>query len=50
MKTVRIAAAQTPEFLEDIDAALDCLAIVAARAKAEGAVLLCLPEGFLQGI
>jgi predicted amidohydrolase len=49
MKTVKIAAAQTPEFLEDIDAALDCLKLVAARAEAEGAVLVCLPEGFLQG-
>jgi predicted amidohydrolase len=49
MKTVRIAAAQTVEFREDIEAALKCLADVAARAKAEGASLLCFPEGFLQG-
>jgi predicted amidohydrolase len=49
MKTVRIAAAQTVEFREDIAAALSCVADVAARAEAEGAALLCFPEGFLQG-
>lgn len=36
-------------FREDIEAALDCVADVAARAEAEGASLLCFPEGFLQG-
>jgi predicted amidohydrolase len=49
MKTVRIAAAQTVEFREDIEAALTCVVDVAARAEAEGAALLCFPEGFLQG-
>jgi predicted amidohydrolase len=49
VKTVRIAAAHTVEFREDIEAALKCVADVAARAKAEGASLLCFPEGFLQG-
>jgi predicted amidohydrolase len=49
MKTVRIAAAQTVEFREDIEAALNCVAVVAARAESEGASLLCFPEGFLQG-
>ncbi|SEE06991.1 Predicted amidohydrolase [Rhizobiales bacterium GAS188] len=49
MKTARIAAAQTVEFREDIEAALNCVADVAARAEAEGASLLCFPEGFLQG-
>jgi predicted amidohydrolase len=49
MKTVRIAAAQTVEFREDIEAALKCVADVAARAEAEGVSLLCFPEGFLQG-
>src|SRR5689334_12574433 len=49
MKTVRIGAAQTVEFREDIEAALNCVADVAARAEAEGASLLCFPEGFLQG-
>ncbi len=49
MKTVRIAAAQTVEFQEDIEAALNCVADVAARAETEGTSLLCFPEGFLQG-
>ena len=49
MKTVRIAAAQTPEFIEDTEAALDHVVDVAALAKTEGASLLCFPEGFLQG-
>ncbi len=49
MRTVRIAAAQTVEFREDIEAALRCIADVTARAEAEGAVLLCFAEGFLQG-
>jgi predicted amidohydrolase len=49
MKTVRIAAAQTAEFIEDTEAALACVADVAARAEEEGASLLCFPEGFLQG-
>jgi predicted amidohydrolase len=49
MKTVRIAAAQTVEFREDIEAALDCAAEVASHANADGASLLCFPEGFLQG-
>jgi predicted amidohydrolase len=49
MKTVRIAAAQTIEFRENIEAALNCVTDVAARAETEGASLLCFPEGFLQG-
>jgi predicted amidohydrolase len=49
MKTARIAAAQTVEFREDIEAALNCVADIAARAESEGASLLCFPEGFLQG-
>jgi predicted amidohydrolase len=49
VKTVRIAAAQTIEYREDIAAALNCVAEVAARAEAEGVALLCFPEGFLQG-
>jgi hypothetical protein len=36
MTTVRIAAAQTSEFREDVDAALDYLAETAVRAVAEG--------------
>jgi predicted amidohydrolase len=49
MKPVRIAAAQTVEFREDIEAALKYASDVAACAEAEGAALLCFPEGFLQG-
>lgn len=49
MKTVRIAAAQTCEYREDIDAALACIVDVAAQAAAQDARLLCFPEGFLQG-
>lgn len=49
MTTVRIAAAQTVEFREDIDAALNCVTDVAARAETEGALLVCFPEAFLQG-
>jgi predicted amidohydrolase len=49
MNAVRIAAAQTIEFRENIAAALNCVRDVAARAQAEGAALLCFPEGFLQG-
>lgn len=49
LNTVRIAAAQTPEFREDLDAALAHAADLAARAEAQGAALLCFPEGFLQG-
>jgi predicted amidohydrolase len=49
MKTVRIAAAQTVEFREDIEAALGCVADVALRAETESAALLCFPEAFLQG-
>jgi predicted amidohydrolase len=49
MQTVRLAAAQTREFPEDIEGALGCLTEVAAQAEVAGAALLCLPEGFLQG-
>jgi predicted amidohydrolase len=49
MKTVRIAAAQTAEFREDIDGALRCATEVAACAQAQGVALICFPEGFLQG-
>jgi len=49
MNTVRIAAAQTIEFREDVDAALTCAREIAAQAEAQGAALLCFPEGFLQG-
>ncbi len=49
MKSVRIAAAQTLEYREDIGAALAAAADFAAQAEAKGASLLVFPEGFLQG-
>lgn len=49
MKSVRIAAAQTLEYREDIGAALAATADFAAQAEAKGASLLVFPEGFLQG-
>jgi predicted amidohydrolase len=49
MRMIRIAAAQTVEYREDVDAALACAAQMSDRAEAAGAVLLCFPEGFLQG-
>lgn len=49
MTTVRISAAQTPEYREDIEAALAAMLDFAARADAEAARLLVFPEGFLQG-
>jgi hypothetical protein len=42
---VRIAAVQSVEFREDIEAALNCAAVVGARAKAEGASPPCFPNG-----
>ena len=49
MNNIRIAAAQTLEYREDVDAALVAALDFAARAEAAGARLLCFPEGFLQG-
>ena len=49
MGTVRIAAAQTAEYRENLEGALDCLEEMAERAWAADASLLCLSEGFLQG-
>jgi len=48
-RTLRIAAAQTPEFREDVAGATAYLVDVANEAQASGVRLLCLPEGFLQG-
>lgn len=48
-KSIRIAAAQTPEFRGNVDAALDHAIEVAARAEADDVALLVFPEGFLQG-
>ena len=49
MKTVRIAAAQTLEYRENVEAALTCALDMIRQAEAEGARLLIFPEGFLQG-
>lgn len=49
MRTVRIAAAQTPEFRQAPDAALSHALAVTEQAREAGAALLCFPEGFLQG-
>jgi len=49
MATHRIAAAQTPEFREDLEGALRHLADASERAHTAGASLVCFPEGFLQG-
>lgn len=48
-ETIRIAAAQTPEFRGCIDAALSYAAQVFVDAATENVRLLCFPEGFLQG-
>jgi len=48
-RTVRVAAAQTHDFREDVDAALLCLTDFTTRAESVGVSLLCFPEGFLQG-
>lgn len=49
MTFIRIAAAQTPEFRDDLAAALAYMSKVSTRAEAEGAALLAFPEGYLQG-
>lgn len=49
MRTVRIAAAQTREFREDIEGALACATKLFDEAGSVGARLLCFPEGYLQG-
>ena len=46
---VKVAAAQTPEFREDIGTALAYAIDVCARAEVAGASLICFPEGYLQG-
>jgi predicted amidohydrolase len=48
-KRIGIAAAQTPEFRENVAAALDHAIGVAALAEADGVALLAFPECFLQG-
>lgn len=47
--TIRIAAAQTPEFREEIAAATGYMLHLVDEAQRERVSLLCLPECFLQG-
>ncbi|MFA1624622.1 carbon-nitrogen hydrolase family protein [Rhizobium mongolense] len=49
MKTVRIAAAQTPEFRDQIEAATEYAIDIVAQAEENNASLICFPECFLQG-
>lgn len=49
MKTIRVAAAQTAEYREDVEGALSYAVKLSQRAEMEGARLLCFPEGYLQG-
>ena len=49
MNVIRIAAAQTAEYRDDIDRAVACLVEFSAQARESGAKLICFPEGFLQG-
>ncbi len=49
MKTVRVAAAQTPEFREDLNSAMSWAKATVEQAEAEGAALVVFPEGYLQG-
>lgn len=46
---MRVAAAQTPEFREDVPRAMAYLVEAVEAAGAAGAQLVCFPEGFLQG-
>lgn len=46
---LRVGACQTPEILEDVEAALGCIEDFAGQAESEGVDLLLFPEGFLQG-
>jgi len=49
VNTTQIAAAQTPEFRQDVDASLAYAADIITEASAHGSRLLCFPECFLQG-
>lgn len=48
-QVVRVAAAQTAEYRDDIAGAIKCAIDVVERADDLGAKLVCFPEGFLQG-
>lgn len=49
MSAIRIAAAQTAEYRDDIDGAIACIVTLAEQARSVGAKLIVFPEGFLQG-
>lgn len=49
-RTLRIAAAQTPEFREDVPGALVYLAGVMEEAHLRGVSLLCLPRASFRAI
>jgi predicted amidohydrolase len=49
VSSVRIAAAQTPDFVDDVPAALAYAAEVVRQAADARAALVCFPEAFLQG-
>ncbi|PKA45228.1 carbon-nitrogen hydrolase family protein (plasmid) [Rhizobium sullae] len=49
MKTVRIAAAQTPEFRDQIEAATQHAIDAVGQAEENNTSLICFPECFLQG-
>lgn len=49
MGTVRIAATQTPEFRQDIEASLKYAAQITTQAAVSDVRLICFPECFLQG-
>lgn len=46
---MKVAAAQTPEFREDVGGAIAWLGAAVDEAQGQGAELVCFPEGFLQG-
>ena len=47
--SIKVAACQTPDIREDLDAALHWIENCAAQAAPGGVNLLCFPECFLQG-
>ena len=49
INTIKVAACQTPDIREDLDAALRWIEACAAKAESDGVSLLCFPECFLQG-
>lgn len=49
MRTIKIAAAQTPEFRDTLIVALNYASNIITQAEAHGASLIVFPECFLQG-